>query len=190
MNEGDTSSIASVPARCSEVQPWRWITAGELPALPFTHFTHTYTHPFSIISLFRRHKHTRTGLKALTGLLAKGHCQDSDKSLYGKTETSHTQLNWKHTSSYFLSLMLSFCGVLFISVSPSFSLALSLFWFKVQSEAEISSCPDQFPCQIWATWRFETSERSKSGLWSQKITLMLLFSWKKKTNQAHQRLHK
>lgn len=67
-------------ACCSVAEPWRWITAEELPALPFTHFTHT--HHLSIIGLicWGSSAHTHTGLKALTGLLAKGQCQESDKS--------------------------------------------------------------------------------------------------------------
>ena len=79
----------------------RWITAEELPALPFTHFTHTHTpllhyqsHPWGnaahVCARIHTHTHTHThthphtGLKALTGLLAKGQSQESDKSFFLK----------------------------------------------------------------------------------------------------------
>lgn len=67
----------------------------------------------------RTHINTRTqastGLKAQTVLLAKGQCQESEKSFFGESETSHIQLKWKHTSSCF-ALMFPFLHFLFISL--------------------------------------------------------------------------
>lgn len=67
------------------------------------------------------HTHTNThiGLRALTGLLAKGQSHESDKSFFGETKTYHSQINWKDKCSYFSFLFV------FPSVSEYFRVSVS-----------------------------------------------------------------
>lgn len=90
-----------------------------------------HTHHFSIIRLIHRGKtctcaHTcpniNTGLKALMGLLAKGHCQDSDKSFFRETKTCHIQLHSQYTRYQLFVVFLS------LSIYMSLSVSLSSFF--------------------------------------------------------------
>lgn len=88
-----------------------------------------HTHHFSIIRLIHGGKtctcaHTcpniNTGLKALMGLLAKGHCQDSDKSFFRETKTCHIHSQYTRYQLFVVFLSLSIYMSLSVSLSSFF----------------------------------------------------------------------
>lgn len=123
-----------------------------------------HTHRFSIISLIHRgsvahahaHSHTHTyihtSLDVLTGLLAKGQCQESDKS----SDLSHP------VKLLLLSrwLSISFYLFLFISVSPCFFLYIYRLRRPVR---EKSSRSDQFPVRYRQQGDLKYQEKTNPG---------------------------
>lgn len=136
MNESDAYSVFSFTplwdACCCAAQPWSKDGLLQKNCLPCPlHISHTpllhyQPHPWGKWRTCA-HTHTHTGLKALTGLLAKGQSQESDKSFFREMKTSHIQLNWNHQLLFFLSVY----QFLFIAVSVSLSV---YFWFKTYSK--------------------------------------------------------
>lgn len=112
--------IFSSPLRdacCSVAQPWSKDGLLQKNCLPCPlHISHTQLLHYQGGGGAHVHTHTHAGLKALTGLLAKGQSQESHKSFFREMKTSHIQLNWKYTCSYFLLFLYLYLS--FSSLSP------------------------------------------------------------------------